>query len=285
METIVYLNGALIPLNNARVSILDNGFLFGYGIFGVMRIYEGKTFRLGNQLSRLTGSAARLRIAVDIERLPAAVKQIIEVNNLHNGQVRITVSAGEGSLIPDPRGCTKPTVAIVGTEYIPPAKDAYEKGYRAIVSSIRRHEGSPVSEMKTLNYLESLLARQEARMTDFNEAILLNEQGNIAESSSGNVFLVKNGTFKTPRANNGLIPGIAREVILEAIPQFQLSAEETDLTLDDLLAADEAFLTNSMIEVMPLVSINNRTIGSGRPGELTRKMMQVYRERVIRELE
>lgn len=283
MEPIVNLNGEFLNANEAKISIMDNGFLFGYGVFAGMRIYNGTVFRLESHLSRLQKSSERLGIVVKTSGLGAPVLETIRANNLKNGQVRITISAGEGSLVPDPRSCAKPTILITAAVYNPPAPDIYEKGFKAVISTIRRHSGSPVSEMKTINYVESMLARQEARMANYNDALLLNEKGYLSESSSGNVFIVKNKVLKTPPENSGFISGVVREVVMNIAPELDIKSVETNIGLQDLFEADEAFLTNSVIEIMPLVSVNERDIGLGKPGAITRRLMEAFRDQVNRE--
>ena len=283
MESIVYLNGEYLNAKEAKISIADNGFLFGYGVFGATRIYNGKVFRLESHLSRLQKSTARLGIIVDTLELRTPVLETIRANEREDGLVRITITAGEGSLIPDLRNCTDPSILITATPYEPPIPDMYQKGFKAIVSTLRRQSGSPVSEMKTLNYLESMLARQEARKAGYDDALLLNEKGNLSESSAGNVFMVKNGVLKTPPENSGFISGVVREVVMEIASELNIKYLETDLGLEDLYQADETFLTNSIIEVMPLVSVNDRTIGTGQPGIVTGKILERFREKVNHE--
>lgn len=159
----------------------------------------------------------------------------------------------------------------------------YEKGFRTVVSTLRRYSGSPVSEMKTLNYIESMLARQEARMAAYDEALLLNEKGYLSELSSGNMFIVIGGVLKTPPEDSGFISGVVREVVLQIASQLDKETIETDITLEDLYQADEAFLTNSVFEIMPLTSVNNRVIASGKPGKMTNEILGVYRDMVSKE--
>ena len=283
MESIVYINGKLLSANEAKISVLDNGFLFGYGVFAGMRVYNGIVFRLDSQLNRLQKSSQRLGIRINTSELHTPIQETMQANNLQNGLLRVTISIGEGSLIPDTRSCLNPTVVINHMAYTFPTPDAYENGYKALVSSLYRHSGSPISEMKTLNYVESMLARQEARTANYNEALLLNEKGNLSESSSGNVFLVKNKILKTPPENSGFISGVVREVVLQIAPELNIKAVEADISLKDIMNADEAFLTNSAIEIMPLVSVNDRSIGPGKPGPITRRLMEAYRDKVKRE--
>ena len=283
MEAIAYLNGEMVPLSEAKISISDYGFLFGYGVFSGMRAYKGKVFRLDTKLNRIKESAEKLGIATDIDTYKSAIMDTIRANNVQEALVRITVSSGEGPVSPDPKSCNEPTVVITATEYTPFPTETYEKGLRAIVTSVRRNSQSPASVMKTNNYLESIMARQEARAANVEQAIQLNDKGKIAEASNGNLFLVKDNILKTPKVSGGIIPGIVREVILELAPQLNIKAMETDMELDELLSADEAFITNVLMEVMPLVSVNGQNIGSGKPGEITRKLMKAYRDQVLKE--
>jgi branched-chain amino acid aminotransferase len=198
--------------------------------------------------------------------------------------LRVTISPGAGSVVPDLRGCDRPTILIAVTAYQIPTPETYERGFRAIVVSMHRNTKSSISGIKATNYLESILARQEARSAGYDEGLLLNEKENVAESGSGNILLVKKGILKTPPIGSGFIPGVVREVILELAPILNIRCEEVDFSLDDLLSTDEAFLTNSMIEVMPLTSVNNRIIGSGRPGNVTRKLMKAYGAEVSKKI-
>ncbi len=280
MEEIVYFNGSFIPFKEAKIPVLDYGFLFGYGLFETMRAYNGTVFQLDSHLSRLEDSAKRLGIPIGIPALKNAVTDTIRINDLKQARVRLTVSPGEGSPAPDPRTCTKPTILVVATKYTPYTPAIYEKGFRAIISSIRRNSQSPVPGMKTANYLESLLSRQEAIAAGVDDTLLLNEKGLLAEASSSNVFIVSNNSVVTPRVGSGILPGITRKIVLELGFELGISSMESDIRLADLLAAGEAFLTNSMIEIMPLVEVNGQPIGPGKPGAITRQLMSAYKHKV-----
>lgn len=283
MTDLVYLNGALIPLNEAKISILDYGFLFGYGLFETMRAYSGKIFRLNSHLERLKKSADGMSILVNIAELETAVTDTILANHLLNARVRLTVTIGEGSSVPDPQTCGQPTVLVVATKYISYPPEVYQRGYRVITSSIRRNSQSPVPRMKTLNYLESLLSRGEAKNAGMDDALLLNENGHLAEATTSNVFLVSHNTLRTPRMESGILPGVTRGIILELAAGLGVKAVEADISPGELLRADEAFLTNSVIEIMSVTAVNGKTIGSGEPGTLTQKLTAAYKNLVIRE--
>jgi len=281
VSELVHLNGTLVPRSDARIAALDYGFLYGYGLFETMRAYGGRVFRLDRHLDRLAGSAERLGIPVETPALKDAIVETIRASELGDARARLTVSIGEGGTVPDPASCGKPTVLVVAGQYQPFPDEVYQKGFRAVVSSARRNSQSPLSGMKSLNFLESMLARQEARAAGVDEAILLNERGLLTEASMSNLFLVTAGVVRTPDLSCGVLPGIAREAVLElALEAIQMDS----LQLDDLRQADEAFLTNSVMEVMPLTEVEGKPVGSGRPGAVTRKVAGEYRETVGREL-
>jgi branched-chain amino acid aminotransferase len=283
MSDIVYLNGSLLPRSQASISAMDYGFLYGFGLFETMRAYAGHVFRLDRHLDRLARSAETLGIPIEPPSLKDAVAETIKANKLSDARIRITVSIGEGEMVPNPNTCSKPTVLVTAAEYKPYPGEIYQQGFRAVVSSIRRNSQSPLSRLKSANYLESMLARQEARTAGVDEAICLNEKGRLAEASMSNVFLVADDIIKTPGQGSGILPGITREVVLELAQKTGVRSLETDIELDELFRAQEAFLTNSLIEVMPLTEIDGKKIGPGKAGTITQKLMSEYRELVLQE--
>jgi len=280
MSEIVYLNGSLIPRSQASISALDYGFLYGFGLFETMRAYGGWVFRLDRHLSRLARSAEILGVPIEATELKGAVMDTLRANKLGDARIRITISIGEGGMVPDPSTCQKPTVLILAADYQPYPEQIYEKGFRAVVSSIRRNSQSPLSRLKSANYLESMLARQEARAAGVDEALCLNEKGLLAEASMSNIFLVADGTLRTPGQESGILPGITREAVLELALQLGINTLEHDILMAELFHAQEAFLTNSLIEVMPLTEIDRKSIGASKPGAITKRLMAAYRELV-----
>ena len=280
MSEIVYLNGSLLSLNEAGISPADYGFLYGFGVFETMRAYDGKVSFLDKHLNRLARSAETLGLPATTLDIGKAVTATLKANKLRDARIRVTVSAGEGGAVPDPRSCTSPTVLITARHYQPPAEEIYEKGFKAVISSIRRNSQSPLSRLKTTNYLESMLAKQEAKDKGADEAVLLSERDLVAEASMSNIFLVADGILKTPQLDNGILPGITREIVLDLAPKLGIETVAGDIWLDDLFEAEESFLTNSLIEIMPLVKVAGKRIGSGKPGPVTRKFRQAYRELV-----
>ena len=280
MSEIVYLNGSLIPRSQARISALDYGFLYGFGLFETMRAYGGQVFRLDSHLNRLARSAEILGLPIEALDLKGAVRDTIQANKLSDARVRITISIGEGGMVPDPSTCTQPTVLILAGHYKPYPEQVYERGFRAVVSSIRRNSQSPLSRLKSANYLENMLAKQEARAAGVDEAICLNEKGLLAEASMSNIFLVNDGILRTPGEESGILPGITREVVLELASQLGINTFEQDIRLDELFQAQEAFLTNSLMEIMPLTEIDGKPVGSGKPESVTRRLMANYKKLV-----
>jgi branched-chain amino acid aminotransferase group I len=263
---------------------MDYGFLYGYGLFETMRAYKGQVFRLDGHLGRLTHSAAILGLPLQVQELKGAVMDTIQANKLKEARIRIAISIGEGGMAPDLDTCNKPTVLILAGHYQPYPKWIYQKGFRAIVSSIRRNSQSPLSGLKTANYLESILARQQARAVGSDEAIHLNEKGLLTEASMSNIFIVTEDILRTPGLENGILPGITRETVLELAPRMGINTLEHDIQLDEVLHAQEAFLTNSLIEVMPLTEMVGKPVGHGKPGAITQRLMAGYSKMVRNEL-
>ena len=282
MDEIVYFNGYLSSRWQAGISAWDYGFLYGFGLFETMRAYKGRVFRLDSHLNRMARSAKVLGLAIEPQNLKEAVAATIEANNLSDARVRITVSAGEGDMTANPATCTESTVLITAVEYKPYPKQVYDKGFSAITSSIRRNSKSPLSRIKSTNYAESLLARQEARAAGVDEAICLNDKGLLAEASMSNVFLVEGSNLRTPGEENGILPGITREVVLELASKLGINTLEHNIEMGELGQADEAFLTNSLIEIMPLTQIDGKAIGSGRPGHASQRLAAEYKKLVAK---
>jgi branched-chain amino acid aminotransferase len=284
---IIYLNGQLVPRSGAKLSAFDHGFLYGYGLFETMRAYNGHIFRLDSHLTRLRCSAESIGLTHSIlttddgkQSLKAACMATLEANELKNARIRLTVSAGEGDMTPDPGMCSSPTVLITARNLDPWPPEKYETGFKAAVSFLRRNSQSPLSRLKSTCYMENILARTAARAAGGDEAIFLNEQGYLAEGSTTNVFLVSRGEIITPCFESGVLPGITRDAVLEIARTSNIKATERWVELNELIEAQEAFVTNSILELMPLVSVEGRPIGSGKPGKLTKDLLFAYRKLV-----
>lgn len=281
MEQIVYLNGSLVPRNQAKISPFDLGFLYGYGLFETMRAYSGHIFRLEKHLERLSQSARLLSLPLNALDLKKACHDTLKANKLKDARIRLTVSIGEGDASADLPRHPRPTVLVTAARYIPLSDEVYRKGYRVTVSTIDRDSQSPLSSLKSTNYLSNILARREARASGDDEAILLNERGFLCEGSTSNIFVVSKGNLLTPGEESGCLPGITRQLVIELARELGIRISEQEVRLAELLQADEAFLTNSIIELMPVAEVNGQRIGRGK---MTGKLMQAYNEAVEGEI-
>jgi branched-chain amino acid aminotransferase len=287
MVETVYFNGRLVPRFEAKLSPFDHGFLYGYGLFETMRAYDGHIFRLDSHLTRLRCSAESIGLTDSIltteegkQSLKAACLATLEANELKDARIRLTVSAGEGDMTPDPGTCSSPTILITAKSLVPLPAAKYETGLKAAMSFLRRNSQSPLSRLKSTCYMENVLARTTARAAGYDEAIFLNEQGYLAEGSTTNIFLVRHGELITPCFESGVLPGITRDAVLEIARTSNIKATERWVELNELIEAEEAFLTNSILELGPLVSVEGRTVGSGKAGKLTRDLLFAYRKLV-----
>ena len=287
MTEFVCLNGSLIPHSRAHISVSDHGFLYGYGLFETMRVYQGHIFRLDRHLARLRRSAQSLGLTHSIlnimegkQSLETACMATLESNKLKDARLRLTVSAGEGDMTPDPSTCSSPTVLITVRNLVPLPLGKYKTGFKAALSSLRRNSQSPLSRLKSTCYMENILARMAARAAGCDEAILLNEQGYLAEGSTTNIFLASNGELITPSLESGVLSGITREAVLEIARASNIKTLERQVELKELIESEEAFVTNSILELMPLTWFEGKSIGLGKPGELTSRLIAAYRKLV-----
>jgi len=279
---LVYINGELVERGEARVSALDRGLMYGYGLFETMRSYSGRVFRLDRHLTRLARSAEVLGIgaALDNAELERAVYDTIAANKLSDARIRLTVTAGEGERSISLPSSGPLTTVIVAEELVLPPPHVYENGIRAAIVDAARNSRSPLSGLKAIGYIESLLARSQAAGAGAEEAVMLNERGLVAECSTSNIFVVTSGRLLTPSVEGGILPGITRGVVLELASSLGIEASECDVTVADLLDADEAFITNSIIEILPVVAVDGKPIGKWEPGEVTASLSKGYRELV-----
>ncbi len=267
-----YNNGAFLPSNEARVAADDAGLLRGNGLFETFRARQGHVYLLDRHLARLRTGANELDIVVpaDVVRLPEIVKELTERCCVADARVRLTLTAGAQDGQPALLLQARPA-----TDYPP---EMYAHGITATIASVRRNETSPLTHIKSLSYLDNLLARREALRAGAGEALLLNTTGSLAESSTANVFIVLGGDVLTPPIADGPLPGVTRSAVLELATSAGIAASEATLTVDDLRHADEAFLTNAVAGVLPLVSVDGRDVDSGEPGETTRRLRALYEE-------
>ena len=285
MKEFIYINGALVLREEARISPLDRGILYGYGLFETMRSYGGHVFSLDRHLARLMHSAGKigLNAGLDPDAIGQAIYKTLEANECPDARIRLTVLAGEGE-----RGLTLPTpgaltIIIVAERLVLPPPRAYKEGLCAVVASTRRNSRSLLAGIKSINYLDNLVAQSEAVTAGADQAILLNEMGFVAECSTSNIFMVVGGQLLTPSVESGILSGVTREEVIELALNLGVAVVEEEISLAVLLRADEAFMTNSIIEVMPITTVDGKPVGSGMVGELTEKLMGAYGDLVLQQ--
>jgi branched-chain amino acid aminotransferase len=279
--TRVYINGKLYDKSEAKVSVYDHGLLYGDGVFEGIRVYGGKVFRLREHLDRLYECARHilLEIPMSREQMTDAVVQTVQVNNKPDGYIRLIVTRGVGNLGLDPRKCSEPQIIIIVDDITLYPAEFYENGLEVITAStIRNHPNALNPRIKSLNYLGSIMARMEANRAGVQEAIMLNHNGEVAECTADNIFLVKKGEVRTPPPNAGILEGITRGAVLEIARAANIPAREMALTRHDVFAADECFLTGTAAEIVPVVKCDGRPIGTGKPGPVTRQLRERFHQ-------
>lgn len=280
MSTMAWWNGDIVATDEVRISATDYGFLYGYGLFETVRAYQGKPYLLIEHLARLKHGADALGIRVDIALMAQAVTSVIVANSITEGRIRVTVSPGEGSLRPDIGSCVEPTLLVLATGYVPPPEDVYRRGYHIVTSDIVRNSRSPMNRYKSADYLDCIYALQAARKAGYDEALMLNDQGKLAECATGNLFLVKRGKLLMPDENSGILPGITRQQVILIAAELGITVRKGGVSTGTLHAADEAFLTNSLMEIMPLTAVDGKEVGAGKQGEVTARLHAAYKKKV-----
>jgi branched-chain amino acid aminotransferase len=283
---LVYINGELIPGEEAKVSVFDHGFLYGDGLFETMRAYQRRIFRLEHHLQRLFLSLEYLKFLIpfNFDYLKEAIYKTIEANRLEDAYIRLNITRGEGATVPDPATCRTPNLIIITREYVPYSSALYQKGYTGKIVGVKPSPHMPTISMKTLNFLNHIIAKMEAKASGFNEGIMVNTDGFVTEGTVSNIFMIKGGSLFTPAKEVGLLPGVTRQAVLEIAEAKGLKTREAKITINELLMAEEAFLTNALIEILPLVRVDEHPIGKGIPGPLTQELMSAYKELVKKEL-
>ncbi len=280
-ELVVYIDGNYFPKSQAKVSVFDHGLLYGDGVFEGIRAYNGVVFKFREHVDRLYRSAHAIMLDIPLtkEEMIQAVLETLRKNKLKNSYIRLIVTRGIGDLGLDPRKCPTPSVIIITDTISLHADGAEESGITTMISWVRRNSvDSTTHEIKSLNYLNSVLAKIEANMNGVEEALCLEGNGYIAEGVGENVFIVKNGELLTPPLSTGALAGITAEVVVKLIAKLGLKLKVTNLTPFMLFTADEAFLTGTAMEMMPIREVNHRKIGSGKPGPVTKKLLAEFQK-------
>jgi branched-chain amino acid aminotransferase len=281
MGSFASVNGHITPLEDARVPVLDHGFVFGDSVYEVVRTYGGRPFETGRHLRRLRASADRLGIAIALSdaEILARVRALLDRAGAAESYVRIVVTRGVGDSSYDFDAVVGPTVVMIQKELAPVSEESYSHGVRVSAVDVRRnHPKSLDPAMKSSNLLNNIMALRQAQERGAEEAVLLNLDGFVAEGSSTNVFAVKSGTLGTPPLSAGILGGITRAVVIELAAAQGIPVAEADLKLDDLLGADEAFLSSTTREVMPIRQVDEALISDGRPGPISVRLLEAFRK-------
>jgi branched-chain amino acid aminotransferase len=283
--SICWLNGQIMPTAEAMIPVQDHGLLYGDGIFEGIRFYHRRPFRLQAHLDRLwlSARAIDLMIPETPEQISAAVDEVVAVQSSDDGYLRLVVTRGTGPLGLDPRRCSRPNIFIIADRLALVPSEVADRGLAVIIASTRRLGPDGLDpRIKSLNYLNHILARQEANRAQADEAILLNVQGRVTEGSADNVFVVKAGQLMTPPVIDGALDGITRGVVLELARALKIPAAEISLSTFDLHTADECFLTGTGAELLPVRTIDGRAV-SACPGPLFRRLREAYRTLILAE--
>ncbi len=279
----VYINGKLFDKAEAKVSVYDHGFLYGDGVFEGIRIYAGKVWRLREHIDRLYESAGHIHLEIPLSReaMTQAVLDTVRANAKQEGYIRLVVTRGPGTLGLDPDTCRDPQVIVIVDNISLYPAELYEKGMEIVTApTIRNHPNALNPRIKSLNYLNNILAKIEAHRAGCPEALMLNHKGEVAECTGDNVFVVKHGLLRTPPPDAGILEGVTRNAVIELARTAGIPFQEAALTRHDIYAADECFLTGTAAEVIAVVKCDDRVIGSGKPGPITRQLRERFHQLV-----
>jgi len=281
MSLKIYLNGKLVDKDKAKISVFDHGLLYGDGVFEGIRSYNGLVFKLKEHIDRLYESAHSLMLKIPLSK-QAMIKAVIDTlraNKLKDAYIRLVVTRGEGDLGLDPRKCKKAGIFIIADKIALYPEKFYQRGLEIMTVPTQRNISEAINpQIKSLNYLNNILAKIEAINCGFEEAIMLNADGHVAECTGDNIFIVKDKQLLTPPVHVGILRGITRDAVMGLARKEKLTVTEEILTRHDLFSADECFLTGTAAEIIPVVKIDGRVIGSGKPGKATLKLLKEFRK-------
>src|ERR1700719_1281445 len=280
-ESKIYIDGKFYSEANAKVSVFDHGLLYGDGIFEGIRFYNGRVFRLEEHLDRLWDSARSICLEIPMSQraMSEALLETIRKNDLREGYIRLIVTRGVGNLGLNPEQCKHPSVIIITAQIKLYSEAVYRNGLTVVTCATRRTNPASLNPaVKSLNYLNNVMARIEANLAGADEALMLNDAGNVAECTADNVFAIKHGQIFTPPITAGALRGITRAVVFEIAAELTVKITEADITRHDVFIADECFLTGTAAEVIPVVKADGRVIGNGKPGPISTRMIARFRE-------
>jgi branched-chain amino acid aminotransferase len=279
--TKVYINGKLLDKQQATVSVFDHGLLYGDGVFEGIRVYSGKVFLLKDHIDRLYESARAIRLEIPLPKsdMTAAVVSTVDANGIKDGYVRLVITRGAGTLGLDPRKTSDPQVIIIADTISLYPPEMYTQGLKLITAStIRNHPQALSARIKSLNYLNNIMAKIEGTDAGCVEALMLNHKGEVAECTGDNIFIVSRGVLKTPSVDAGILEGVTRNAVIGLARDAGVTVLETTLTRHDIYVADECFLTGTAAEVIPAVSLDGRLIGDGKPGPITKDLLARFQK-------
>lgn len=281
MSLQVYIDGKLLPQEDAKISVFDHGLLYGDGVFEGIRVYNSKVFLMQEHIDRLYESALAIRLEIPISKseMIKAVNETVAANNIENGYVRLVITRGAGSLGLDIRRTSNPQVIIIADNITLYDAQLYVDGLKIITAAtIRNHPAALSSRVKSLNYLNNILAKIEGTDAGCIEALMLNHKGEVAECTGDNIFIIKNGIVKTPPVDAGILEGITRNAVIKLAEESGITVEQIPFTRHDIFVADECFLTGSAAEVIPVVALDGRLIGDGKPGPVTKELNEKFKQ-------
>ena len=277
----IYIAGRLVPEDEAKISVFDHGLLYGDGVFEGIRVYSGKVFLHKDHIKRLYESARAIRLDIPMSQaeMIAAVNDTVAANDISDGYVRLVVTRGAGTLGLDIRRTSNPQVIIIADTITLYPSEYYTSGLKLVTAStLRNHPGALSPRIKSLNYLNNILAKIEGTDAGCVEAVMLNHKGEVAECTGDNIFLVRDGVIRTPSAESGILEGITRNAVIGLARKAGYDVREVPLTRHDIFIADECFLTGTAAEVIPAVSLDGRLIGDGVPGPVTKQLLEAFRK-------
>ena len=278
---LIYIDGEFLPQAEAKVSVFDHGLLYGDGVFEGIRSYNGRVFKLDEHLERLYDSAKSimLEIPISIETMEATVLETLRRNHLTEAYIRLIVTRGVGDLGLDPDKCPKPSIIIIADKIVLYPQKYYEEGLEIVTVSVRRNYAEAINpRIKSLNYLNNILAKIEGKQAGAEEVLMLNAEGYVVECSGDNIFWLKNEVLVTPPVHMGILEGVTRNSVIDLAREAGMRVEERVFTRHDLYIADECFLTGTAAEVIPVVKIDRRSIGDGQPGKITQRLITAFRQ-------
>ncbi|GAB6273981.1 MAG: branched-chain-amino-acid transaminase [Peptococcaceae bacterium] len=281
MGLIIYLDGKFVPEEEAVISVFDHGLLYGDGVFEGIRAYNNRVFKLTEHINRLYDSVRTIGLEIPLEpkEMHEVVTETCRRNNLKNGYIRLVVTRGVGDLGLDPRKCPRPTIFCISDSIQLYPEELYQKGLTLITVATRRNLSEALNpRVKSLNYLNSILAKIEANLFNVPEAVMLNQEGYVVEASGDNIFIVKDGILITPPSYAGILEGVTRNTVIELACSKGIKVKESLFTRHDIYNATECFLTGTAAEVIPAVKLDGRLIGNGYPGEITKELITAFRQ-------